>query len=302
MAVTLVESSDIGLLTCIAEHRVLTSRQLAAIERRNVRALRRRLRYLDRNGLIRREPGPLRQARGRPELVVSLSLDGAGFLAERGVLDPRIDPARVVAPSRRLVAHELFVNETRVALTQLSHSMPELTIRFVSPMSPWAPRWTPGRSFLCERFRGPEGQRFELVPDGAISVTHTELAKTLLFFLEVDTGTEPLSSGSENRSDLWHKIVKYQAYLASRRYRRFETLWECSLKGFRLLIVTSTRSRCAAVCRLLREMRGTTLAMTTDCESLLRSGFGADVWVVGGQVDAARASVLGSKMPNRACI
>jgi hypothetical protein len=112
-------------------------------------------------------------------------------------------------------------------------------------------------------------------------------------------GTEALTGHKTAKGSLSHKLDKYRKYFATGAYRSFERVFDCQLRGFRTLIVTRGRSRCAAVCRVVREMGSCDFVLVSDDGALERSGAWADVWCVGGQLDRSRASILGSQMPQR---
>ena len=48
-----------------------------------------------------------------------------------------------------------------------------------------------------------------MIPDGVFTISHQE--KTLLFFLEVDMGTETLASTKQGTGDVRQKIINYQS-------------------------------------------------------------------------------------------
>jgi|GEM_PF-2414123 len=79
--------SDRDILISIAEHRVLTTRHLSILLRRNANALRRRLKILRMKGLIEIASRPFGRNRGRPESLISLAEAGVGLLQTRAVVD-----------------------------------------------------------------------------------------------------------------------------------------------------------------------------------------------------------------------
>jgi hypothetical protein len=131
-----------------------------------------------------------------------------------------------------------------------------------------------------------------------IALTHRELGKTLLFFLEVDRENQPLRSSSRPQGAVQRKIFNYQAYLRLERYRRYEQILQCRLIGFRLLILTCSPSHLAAICRLVRQAAPSDFIWLTDQESLLSRGIWAPIWVRGGRATEPPESILGTRMPN----
>ena len=129
-------------------------------------------------------------------------------------------------------------------------------------------------------------------------MTHAELGRTLLFFLEVDRGTEPRNSTRRDKSNLRQKIINYREYFTIQQYKRYEKIMKCELRGFRLLILTETSTRFAALCRLVRAVPPSDFVWLTDREKLLLQGLWAPIWAPGGKVSESPQSILGSKMPN----
>jgi len=292
--------SDQRLLVSIAEHRVLTVRHLTVLLRRNANALRRRLKILHAQSLIDIANRPFGRGRGRPESLVSLCEAGVDLLKAEGVIDAALPSDRVTAERIGCVDHELLVNDFRTQSVQLKRVVPVLTIRFFSAMSPLLPRGSDDRPLVHERIDCDDGldDEIEFVPDGVVAMTHAELRKTLLFFLEVDRDTEPLNSTRRDRRGLRQKILSYQRYFAIQQYKRYEKIMKSKLRGFRLLILTETSTRLAALCRLVRALPPSDFVWLTDRERLLMEGLWAPIWALGGKVSEPPQSILGSKMPN----
>lgn len=292
-----LNSRDIVILTSMAEYRLLTARQLAAIHQRNTRALRRRLRGLAEIGLIRAESRVFAQSPGRPEGLLSLTHKGARLLRDRKLLPPRVELDDVTAEPIRCREHLILTNDFRIQLLQMERILPEVTVRFISSSSACARRTDDDRPFVHETLHDPDGRMVEFIPDGAFGLTHNGLGKTLLFFLEVDMGTETRTSPNRLPGDLRGKICNYQMLYDLRSCDRYESLWDCRLRGFRLLVLANTPGRMGALCRLLRELGAPDFVCVTDCDRMFSRGVWADIWTPGGQINAPALSILGSKMP-----
>jgi hypothetical protein len=293
-------SADQEILVSIAEHRVLTVRHLTTLLRRNANALRRRVKVLSANGLIEIASRPFGRSRGRPEILVSLREAGVDLLKTRSVIDSSLPSDKVTAQNIRCLEHELLVNDFRAQLAQLERMDPALSMVFFSATSPLLPRGSDDRPLVHERIDSDDGtcDSTEFVPDGVLAIAHAALGRTLLFFLEADRGTEPSNSTRRDRSSLRQKIINYQAYFTIQQYERYEKIMKCKLRGFRLLILTETSTRLAALCRLVRAVPPSDFVWLTDREKLLMEGLWAPIWAPGGKVSEPRQSILGSKMPN----
>jgi len=202
--------------------------------------------------------------------------------------------------SLRCLDHQLLVNDFRVQLVQMQRIVPGLAVQFLSPTSPLLRRSSDDRPIVHERIE-PEsgfGEAREFTPDGVVSLAHAELGKTLLFFLEVDMGTETLASPSRVPLDVRQKVVNYQAYFRLGRYRRYEQTWGCALRGFRVLFLVDSATRMAGICRLVQDMPPSDFVWVTDRAALLSGGVWSAIWARGGRLGMPPESVLGRLVPN----
>jgi|CXWL01.1.fsa_nt_gi hypothetical protein len=129
-----------------------------------------------------------------------------------------------------------------------------------------------------------------------LSVAHRELDKTLLFFLEADRATEPLTSARRGRG-LAGKIAAYQAYLQVGQHARYEEILKTSLRGFRMLLLVEGSSRWVSACRLVRESPPSEFIWLTRRDLLLQVGCWGPIWAAGGRITEPHQSILGTKMP-----
>jgi len=290
---------DVSFLVGVAEHRVLTRGQTARLLGRNLAALGRRLPALEAAGLVRTVVRGFRARRGRPEGLVSLAEKGVELLKEKGCLKPEVPARRVLSVEPQETEHQLLTNEFRVQLEEMVRRAPVLSVQFLSANSPFLARSAGDDPVVRERFRasGTADEWVEFTPDGVFRLTHSELRKTLLFFLEVDRGTEPVTTSKGTREAICRKIANYQAYCTAGRYKRYEGMWNCTLKQFRLLLLTQTATGLAALCRLVQQMDGTGFVWLTDEQRLKSAGVWGAIWARGRGFRGQPQSILGSQAP-----
>ncbi|MGA2497744.1 MAG: hypothetical protein ABSH20_08385, partial [Tepidisphaeraceae bacterium] len=123
------------------------------------------------------------------------------------------------------------------------------------------------------------------------------LQKTLLFFLEVDMGTESIQSERPDASNIRGKFDAYITCFASGAYKRFEHVFCSSLNGFRVLLVCNSLGRFRALCRHIAQWPDSGFVWVTHEQCLHEYGLGAPIWAPGGRLDVAPQSLLGSTMP-----
>lgn len=167
---------DLWLTHMLHEHRVLTTRQIASLAYTSLRSAQRRLRTLHRHGVLD-SFRPLTQTGSAPEHY-ALGPAGAAVLAAHAGCDltdlgwrPSHTGRIAYSPS---LGHDLGVNELLVHLAAHGRTTPDTGLSV----------WLSERS--CARRWG------DIVRPDAYA-HYREGDRTLPFFLEYDTGSQPLS-------------------------------------------------------------------------------------------------------------
>lgn len=289
--------SDYKIIECLAEYRILTVTQISAILQKNKPVIRKRLRDLKEEGfieVIKREFG---RARGRPENLLGLTKRGADVLRDKNLIGIDV-PYEAIGPvSARLIDHQLLMNWFRIHFNQVERVLLELKARFLAYNSPFAPRDADGRIITTDY--SPVGRRtvrqVKFTPDAVIGTTYAVTQKSVLYFLEADCGTETLSSPQRDMSDIRQKILNYQWYFQSLKYKRYENIFGIPyLQGFHLLFLTRTTGRLAALCKLIQEMRPSNFIWATELDSIFADGVSWKIWAKGGNLQVMQRSIIGS--------
>ena len=236
--------------------------------------------------------------RGRPENLISLSDAGVSLLRHKEALPAGVRTEQVTADGITSLDHQLLVNSFRTHLIQMQRLISRLAVRFLSPTSPFLPLAADDCPAVSDSASVGDDRQgtTRFTPDGVISISDCESQKTLLFFLEVDMGTEALASPARGPRDIRQKIINYQAYFRSGRYKRYEKDWSCELNGFRLLFVTTSAGRLASLCQLVREMTPSGFVWLTSERRMVEHGVSAEIWARGGRDGDHSQSILGREM------
>jgi hypothetical protein len=244
-----LKATDCNVLECIADHRVLTVSQIAAIFHKSRQVTRRRLHDLEEGGLIEVVGAEFGRGRGRPENSLGLTERGIDILKEKELLIKDISYDKVLGDSLFAKDHQILLNWFRIHLRQIEHALPRITIKAFAQNSPFLPKGQDGRIVITDRSSVPgsgmKGVKF--TPDAVFTIADSVAGKTCLFFLEVDCGTETIASPKRDITDVHQKIVNYQWYFQSCGYKRYEQVFKANLRGFRLLFLTSTHGRLVAL-------------------------------------------------------
>jgi len=229
--------------------------------------------------------------------VYTLTEQGILLLESAGALGDAVPLSEKALGGIPDLGHLLFLNDCRVQLTLMQRTIPGLEVRFL----PSVPGVNAGmESIIRERFHhgnGPD-DLVEFTPDGVFSITHTPTGRALLFFLEVDMGTETLVSKRHSGQDVRQKIINYQTYFRSKRYQRYEGVFGRPFRGFRLLVATSNAKRYGDLCQLVLCMPPSDFIWLTDKNALETEGVWSTIWTRGGHLDRVQESILGSLLPS----
>lgn len=291
-----LKETDCEMLVCMADHRILTVTQLAAISQKSRHVIRRRLRDLEREGLVEVIGQEYGRGRGRPESSLGLTGQGVDVLRDRGLIGQMVPNERVVADSILWTDHQLLMNWFRIHLTQVERVLPRLTVKFLAHNCPYLPRDPDGPVSITDSSPVPSCgiHEVQFTPDAVFATCDSVESKTCLFFLEVDRGTETMASPKRAMTDIRQKIISYQFYFCSSRYKRYEGIFHCSLRGFRLLFLTHSLGRLTALCQLVQEMPPSDFVWLTECSRLFPDGVSAQIWARGGDLQGPPRSILGS--------
>ena len=275
-----IKTADIATLKSLAEYRALTLPQLTALHFSGKKAAGRRLGQFVQENLVESIPRGPGRAPGRPESVFSLANAGIERLRDEGILRHSA-PYEGVNAEQLLpcLDHQLLTNWFRIHLAQTEKLHRCLTIRFLAPTSPFVGDGSDDRPRVRDAVLAGEapGKPAHFTPDGVFSIACKKQDKALLFFLEVDRGTESRASLQRGPGDVRQKVLNYQTYFRQGGYKRYEATLEGSFNGFRLLILAHTAPNRTGLCRLVQDMRPSGFIWVTDQDRM----FVLVLWVLG---------------------
>jgi len=291
-----INKNDVVLLSYISECTIVTVSQLSALCRRSRQVIRRRLRLLEHDGLVITRIRGYGKNQGRPEEIISLTERGHKILQDEGIVPSTSVFNRDMPVNAFTIDHEVLVNWFYIHLIQLERNITELTVRYINRNLHLPNRYSvsqPSSNKCLSSASSGQSSSANLIPDGVFAICNKNLEKTLLFFLEVDLGTESLASTNRTQKDIRQKIINYQTVFRSGRYRRYEKVFDATLNGFRLLFITNTSARLNSLCRLVQEMPPSDFVWLAEQEQMFSRGVSSTIWVRGGHIDKQRQSIVG---------
>ena len=176
-----LRETDCKTLECLAEYRILTVPQFAAIFQKNKQAVRRRFGDLEKEGLIEVTRCEFGLARGRPENLLGLTQCAADILKDKGIIGRGIPYEKLSGANIGCIDHQLLLN-------QIEQVLPRLTVKVLACNSPFLPRGPGGHIFITDYSPVPGSgvQGVKFTPDAVFGTRDSIAEKTCLFFLEVD--------------------------------------------------------------------------------------------------------------------
>ena len=200
---------DLEILRHVARHRFLNSTQIAMLTGGSAQQLLRRLQGLFHSGLLERPRAQLSYftTGGSRPMVYGLARAGARALAAPG--QPRTSPDNRTVKQLYL-QHTLLVAEAMIAFQRACRERSAPRLLLEEDLAPGQPpsvafKWTvPVR-------RGDERRRTGLFPDRTFALEDAATGKRVLYFLEADRATMPVTRHSLSQSSFLRKLLAYEA-------------------------------------------------------------------------------------------
>lgn len=282
----------IYLLITLAEYRLLSATQIALLEDKNNRSVRRMMKQYLELEYVETISRSYTGSKGRPESLYCLSKKGVKILTENQLFDPLISYEKIVWEGKHNLEHQIGVNWVLIYVSILERFR-DLIIHHISHTSPFHPETENGIPFIYDfvPVSNDQNKQTGFTPDAVINIESPVQKKSLLFFLEYDRSTESLTGGQSN--SILQKIKNYQNYFRYCGYKRYENHFNCSFKGFRLLFVCESEKRLHNLCRLVQGNQPSNFIWLTTLDAITSKGIGANIWVSGGIIKDAHESILG---------
>jgi len=274
---------EVTILKSLPDYGILSLTQLAVLHFPSKQMARIKARQLHKAGLVEFLQRDFADSPGKPEGIMHTTEKAIKSLKESGLITGK-ESNLTPTVNIRNINHQLLINWVRIHIMLIGSQQSRLKVNFLSP------------NLMQDIYRIDvldSKLGTILIPDGIFSITDELKKKSLLFFLEVDMGTETLASQNQSKNDFKRKILEYQYVFGTARYKEFESHLEARFNGFRILVVADSKSRFDQLCRLVKSIKATGFIWLTDKDSLFANGISDKIWVKGGNSGLGLYSILG---------
>ena len=291
------KADAIKILTALADYRLLSATQLSIYFGISKEAVWKHVRKLLSASLIKLFRKEIGRSRGRPESMYSLTNKGIEVLRKNEILNLDKNNKFVLADNLEFIQHQIFQNWFRLHLVNANH---EGKIFFEDIPTNSSLYWKgSNHTSLYYRYElitsTSDDKEIRFFPDIIFKCFEKTSGRNLLFFVEIDRGTEnSMNPDRKHQGDIAGKIINYMRCWNCNSYKQYEQIWKCKFNGFRLLFVANSTERCANLCRLVSEFDSySDFVWIADAGALFKSGIGGHIWYPGGRREAPLDSILG---------
>ncbi|MFZ1292307.1 MAG: replication-relaxation family protein [Melioribacteraceae bacterium] len=288
----IITQKDKLLLLMISKYGILLNDQIALLNNSGKRIVQRKISRLYNNSLLNLSLRNNSSNHGRPENIISISEKGVKLLQNENLIDSKIPFERFITDKIYNIEHELLINWFRIHLQNIQVKISNLKTEFISSTTPFIPLNKNGQPLITENLL-IENSSVTLIPDGVFYIKSEKQNKSLLFFLEVDMGTESLQNKGFKSNSIASKILNYKFYFQSEKNLRYQKRWNTIFNGFRLLIITNTTKRKVSISNFINSDISNDFVWVANQSEMFEKGLGGRIWSRGGKLSIPQESILG---------
>lgn len=280
------------LLIIIAEYQILLTEQISLITNLGRREVQRKINNLNKKDLINFVSRKPKGTKGRNENIISINEKGFEYLQNEKIIYTKISIEKFTLNRYSNIEHQLLLNWFRIHLNYMPKKNEDLYTDFIPSASPFLQLKSNGLTEISESFSFNKVD-VNFIPDGVFYFQSKLQNKSLLFFLEVDMGTESLVSHSSKSNNIASKIQNYRAFFQTENYKKYQTKWNTLFNGFRVLFITNTSDRKIKISNLVNSEKSNDFIWIAHQYDLFDKGLGGKIWARGGNLNTSQESILG---------
>ncbi len=136
-------------------------------------------------------------------------------------------------------------------------------------------------------------RKTSLIPDAVICLENKVKQKRGLFCLELDLGTEKLTTERNDKYSVLRKMMMYKEYANAGRFKKYNDVFEYRFKGIRVLSVMDSAVRLESLRRELTKRGIHKFIWLVENSKINKDSIFSRIWVISDNNDQGEYSIIG---------
>ncbi len=262
-----ITERDLAILREVADHRFLRSTHFSSLIIGSCQQILRRLQLLYHHGYLERPRAQIDtyyRGGSRP-IVYGLGSKGAALLRRKGVLtfDRMSWTSANRSAGRLFLDHTLMIADVVVGIRSECDASQHLQFIDGQDLPSCAAEDDDAKRFQWATSVAGHGS-VKLIPDRVFAIERRQTGERILFLLEADRGTEPLTRTDFHQSSIDRKLMLYSQLSSERAF-----LERFGCRRVRALLVTTSSIRAQGIQQMMSKHRNAGLFLTSELTSLV---------------------------------
>ncbi len=266
---------DLQVPELAKEYKLLTTSQIKELLYPTLQKAQTRLKAVYEAGLVQRYPYP-----------VLLKEGGKGEYVYHVGKKPKLVYSKVL--------HTIELNKMRIAFEKASQESDK--IKLIDFIPEYKGKIEKGKikRLVEQEVLLPDGiGKTTLIPDAVICLENERTKKKGLFYLEVDLGTEKITTGNKDDYSLLKKMMVYKEYVKSKKYKKYNDVYNYDFNGIRVLSVMDSSTRIRSLRRELFNKGIKKFIWLTESSEISTSTVFSKIWLMANIEDSNKYSIIG---------
>ncbi len=266
---------DLQVPELVAEYKLLTTSQIKELLYPTLQKAQTRLKAVYEAGLVKRYAYP-----------VLLKEGGKGEFVYHVGKKPKLVYSKVL--------HTIELNKIRIAFEKACEMNEKIKlIDFLPEYKGKVENGKINRLVEQEVLIADGMEKTTLIPDAVICLENMENSKKGLFYLEVDLGTEKITTGNKKDYSLMKKMLVYKEYVKDEKYKKYNDIYNYTFKGVRVLSVMDSSTRIRSLRRELFNKGIKKFIWLTESSEISTSTVFSKIWLMANIEDNNKHSIIG---------
>ena len=267
---------DMQVPELVKEYKLLTTKQIKELLYPSLQKAQTRLKAVYEAGLVKRYPYP-----------VLLKEGGKGEFVYHVGKKPKLVYSKVL--------HTLELNKIRIAFEKACEQTENIKLIDFIPEYKGQVEKGKIKRLVEQEVVLQDGVKTTLIPDAVLCLENKNTNRKALFYIEVDLGTEKITTGKRNEYSLLKKMLVYKEYVKDEKYKKYSSVnyYEYEFRGIRVLSVMDSSTRIRSLRRELFNQGIKKFIWLTESSEISAGTVFSKIWLMANIEDNNRYSIIG---------